>query len=275
MLSTEAGAEVTPGDVLLRYDGERESLQRLQVFEFDDQFRLSRRLFAKTARYEDGAWIASDTWVRVFTAAGDDYRVFPGPVLVPDDQIVVERGREDVQVTVIMDGHEKSFEMPRSGPSIVDAAAEQGIELPFSCKGGVCATCRTHLRSGQVDMAVNYGLEPWEVEQGFVLACQTPVEDNLVVEIPEETWAKEKMVAAKDASRFRDALGVVPPLGLPDAFLESVDDPLGDLVSRYARTHVPFKADDVAARFGMGVAPVRAALEKLAGPTSFVIDGRK
>jgi ring-1,2-phenylacetyl-CoA epoxidase subunit PaaE len=88
-----------------------------------------------------------------------------------------------VSVTVIMDGHEKSFDMPRSGTSIVDAAAEQGIELPFSCKGGVCATCRTHLRKGEVDMAVNYGLEPWEVEQGFVLACQsTPQSDELVLD---------------------------------------------------------------------------------------------
>jgi ring-1,2-phenylacetyl-CoA epoxidase subunit PaaE len=90
---------------------------------------------------------------------------------------------EHVSVTVIMDGHEKAFEMPRSGVSIVDAAAEQGIELPFSCKGGVCATCRTHLRKGKVDMAVNYGLEPWEVEQGFVLACQaTPQSGELVLD---------------------------------------------------------------------------------------------
>ena len=90
---------------------------------------------------------------------------------------------EHASVTVIMDGHEKSFAMPRSGTNIVDAAAEQGVELPFSCKGGVCATCRTHLRKGQVDMAVNYGLEPWEVEQGFVLACQsTPQSDELVLD---------------------------------------------------------------------------------------------
>ena len=90
---------------------------------------------------------------------------------------------EHVSVTVIMDGHEKSFDMPRSGMNIVDAAAEQGVELPYSCKGGVCATCRTHLRKGKVDMAVNYGLEPWEVEQGFVLACQsTPQSDALVLD---------------------------------------------------------------------------------------------
>ena len=72
-----------------------------------------------------------------------------------------------------------------------------------------------------------------------------------------------RYAAAEDASRFRDSLGVVPPPGLPDAFLQSVEDPLGDLVSRYARTHPPFKADDIAARFGLGVAPVRSALEKL------------
>ena len=88
-----------------------------------------------------------------------------------------------VAVTVIMDGHKKSFEMPKTGVNIVDAAAGQGIELPYSCKGGVCATCRTHLREGEVEMAVNYGLEPWEVEQGFVLACQcTPVSEALLLD---------------------------------------------------------------------------------------------
>ena len=95
----------------------------------------------------------------------------------------VEDTGEAVQVTVIMDGHKKSFEMPRAGSNFVDAAAEQGIELPYSCKGGVCATCRTHVRSGDVRMAVNYGLEPWEVEKGFVLACQsTPESDEVLLD---------------------------------------------------------------------------------------------
>ena len=87
------------------------------------------------------------------------------------------------RVTVIMDGHKKSFEMPRGGTRIVDAAAEQGLDLPYSCKGGVCATCRCHLREGEVEMAVNYGLEPWEVEKGFVLACQsTPITAELLLD---------------------------------------------------------------------------------------------
>ena len=90
------------------------------------------------------------------------------------------------KVTVIMDGHRKSFEMPRAGINIVDAAAEQGVDLPYSCKGGVCATCRTHVQAGEVVMAINYGLEPWEVEKGFVLACQcTPLSDEILLNYDE------------------------------------------------------------------------------------------
>lgn len=87
------------------------------------------------------------------------------------------------QITVIMDGHKKSFSMPRSGINIVDAAAGHGVELPYSCKGGVCATCRTHVAQGEVEMATNYGLEPWEVDKGFVLACQcTPVSEAVLLD---------------------------------------------------------------------------------------------
>ncbi len=64
----------------LRYDSERETLQRLQVFEFGTDFKLTRRLFANSARYEEGSWIASGTWVRNFGEASDDYQVFPDPV---------------------------------------------------------------------------------------------------------------------------------------------------------------------------------------------------
>lgn len=86
-------------------------------------------------------------------------------------------------VTVIMDGHKKSFDMQLDDANIVDAAAGHGIELPYSCKGGVCATCRCHLRDGEVTMSANYGLEPWEVEKGFVLACQSrPVSKTLLLD---------------------------------------------------------------------------------------------
>ncbi|WP_104178443.1 ATP-dependent helicase [Cryobacterium sp. Y50] len=75
----------------------------------------------------------------------------------------------------------------------------------------------------------------------------------------EDRWA-----AIEDASRLRDALGVPLPIGVPAAFTESVPDPLGDLVSRYARSHGPFTTDAVADRFGLGTAVVQIALGRLA-----------
>ncbi|TFD66242.1 ATP-dependent helicase [Cryobacterium sp. Hb1] len=75
----------------------------------------------------------------------------------------------------------------------------------------------------------------------------------------EERWA-----AVEDASRLRDALGVPLPIGVSAAFTESVADPLGDLVSRYARSHGPFTTGAVADRFGLGTAVVQIALKRLA-----------
>jgi ATP-dependent helicase Lhr and Lhr-like helicase len=74
---------------------------------------------------------------------------------------------------------------------------------------------------------------------------------------------EERWVAAEDAARFRDALGTALPPGLPAAFLEPVDDPVRDLVSRFARTHGPFTEGEPAARLGLGVAVVREALVRL------------
>ncbi len=81
----------------------------------------------------------------------------------------------------------------------------------------------------------------------------------------EVTYAQQAwIVAVEDAARLRDALGVPVPYGTPDAFLDPVPDPLGDLLSRYARTHAPFVPGDVAARFGLGAAVVADALRRLA-----------
>jgi ATP-dependent Lhr-like helicase len=70
--------------------------------------------------------------------------------------------------------------------------------------------------------------------------------------------------AIEDAGRLRDALGVAVPVGVPEAFTEPLPDPLGDLVARYARTHGPFPASAIAARYGLGVAVVTIALRRLA-----------
>jgi ring-1,2-phenylacetyl-CoA epoxidase subunit PaaE len=77
------------------------------------------------------------------------------------------------QVTVLMDGRQRSFTMRINEDTVLDAAARAGLDLPFSCRAGVCSTCRTKVISGEVEMAQNYALEDWELEQGYVLACQS------------------------------------------------------------------------------------------------------
>ena len=79
----------------------------------------------------------------------------------------------ETQVSYVMDGRRRTFAMRTNDESILEAADRAGIELPFSCKAGVCATCRTRLVRGQVEMAENYALEDWELQQGFILACQS------------------------------------------------------------------------------------------------------
>ncbi|MEV4416214.1 ATP-dependent helicase [Catellatospora sp. NPDC049609] len=75
---------------------------------------------------------------------------------------------------------------------------------------------------------------------------------------------QERWIVAEDAGRYRDALGVALPPGLPAAYAAPVADPLPDLIGRYARTNGPFRAEDCAARFGLGVAVVEHTLRRLA-----------
>jgi ring-1,2-phenylacetyl-CoA epoxidase subunit PaaE len=81
----------------------------------------------------------------------------------------------EAEVTILMDGRRRAFSMKMDDETVLDAAARAGIELPFSCRAGVCSTCRTKVVRGEVEMAQNYALEDWELEQGYVLACQSRV----------------------------------------------------------------------------------------------------
>jgi ring-1,2-phenylacetyl-CoA epoxidase subunit PaaE len=75
-------------------------------------------------------------------------------------------------ISVVMDGRRRTFPMAQTDASVLDAAERAGLELPFSCRSGICATCRARITEGAAVMAHNIALEPWETEAGFVLCCQ-------------------------------------------------------------------------------------------------------
>ncbi|MDI9320262.1 MAG: phenylacetate-CoA oxygenase/reductase subunit PaaK [Phycisphaerales bacterium] len=86
------------------------------------------------------------------------------------------------EVSIILDGTTTVISLGYKGESILDAALSNGADLPFACKGGVCATCRCKVESGTVEMDVNYSLEKDEIERGFILACQAhPRSEQVVV----------------------------------------------------------------------------------------------
>jgi ring-1,2-phenylacetyl-CoA epoxidase subunit PaaE len=80
--------------------------------------------------------------------------------------------RSEEKVNIILDGRELIIEVSKQDDSILDAALRAGADLPYACKGGVCATCKCKVLEGQVEMAINYSLEQDEVEKGYVLSCQ-------------------------------------------------------------------------------------------------------
>ena len=86
-------------------------------------------------------------------------------------------------VTIHLDGRSFDFDLPFNNLSILDAALQQGADLPYACKSGVCTTCKAKLLEGKVDMDINYGLEPEEVAEGFILTCQShPRTEKVVVD---------------------------------------------------------------------------------------------
>ena len=92
------------------------------------------------------------------------------------------------EVTVVMDGTTRHFSAVKGSEALLDAGLQAGLDMRFSCKGGVCSTCRAKVTAGEVEMDVNYALEDYEVRRGFVLTCQSYcITDKVTINFDEET----------------------------------------------------------------------------------------
>jgi ring-1,2-phenylacetyl-CoA epoxidase subunit PaaE len=97
-------------------------------------------------------------------AAANDTAAASGAAPVPQELLAT--------ISVVMDGRRRSFPMTRSDASVLAAGERAGLVLPFSCRSGICATCRARITGGAAVMTHNIALEPWETAAGFVLCCQ-------------------------------------------------------------------------------------------------------
>ena len=96
-------------------------------------------------------------------------------------------GQAECEVTLVIDGSQRHFTMAKDRESVLDAGLRQGIDIRYSCKGGVCSTCRCKVVEGKVEMDANYALEDYEIARGFVLTCQSfPVTDRIVLDFDQD-----------------------------------------------------------------------------------------
>jgi ring-1,2-phenylacetyl-CoA epoxidase subunit PaaE len=96
---------------------------------------------------------------------------------------LAQQNVEGVEVTIVDGGKEFHFTMTKDYDNILDAALGAGADLPFACKGGVCSTCKCKIIEGTVEMKVNYALEEDELEQDYVLSCQSvPTSETVTVD---------------------------------------------------------------------------------------------
>ena len=144
-----------------------------------DEFFLcgpEEMIFSVKNVLEEKGVVAQKIHFELFTTAGQQNKK------IQQLETETDKGPKS-KITVKLDGISFDFELSQKGEAILDAALKQGADLPYACKGGVCCTCRAKLVEGQVDMEVNYGLEPDEIEQGFILTCQShPKSEHVVVD---------------------------------------------------------------------------------------------
>ncbi len=123
----------------------------------------------------------------VLTENGVDKTIIHSEQFLSEGQVMSEKKKTatlDSGVMVTIDGVTSRYEIKQGeDKTLLDAALDSKIKMPYSCKAGVCATCRCKLAEGEVEMLNNYSLEDWELEKGYILSCQSlPKTKKIVID---------------------------------------------------------------------------------------------
>jgi ring-1,2-phenylacetyl-CoA epoxidase subunit PaaE len=159
--------------------------QLINLTSFDEYFICGpESMISEVSRGLRGAGVSEENiHYELFAASAEDARA----VVEKHHARAKAYGGKVSDVTVVMDGRAIQMEVTADGENILDAGINQGMDLPYSCKGGVCSTCKAKLIEGEVDMDITHGLEDGEIEQGFILTCQAhPISDKVVVDFDQK-----------------------------------------------------------------------------------------
>lgn len=176
----DQGADMLNGRLDNRKGGEL-NRRLIAIRDYDEYFICGpESMISEVSRGLRGDGVGEERiHYELFAASAEDARA----VVEKHHARAREYGDKVSDVTVVMDGRASSFELSTNGENVLDAGINNGIDLPHSCKGGVCSTCKARLVEGEVDMDIAHGLEEGEVEKGFILTCQAhPISDRVVVD---------------------------------------------------------------------------------------------
>jgi ring-1,2-phenylacetyl-CoA epoxidase subunit PaaE len=114
------------------------------------------------------------------------YELFTSPVLMKKEETVESNFKGTSAVKVILDSEVAEFSLANEGKTILEALEKAGLDAPFSCRGGVCCSCKAKVLKGSASMKMNYSLTDEEVKDGYILTCQShPTSEELIVSFDE------------------------------------------------------------------------------------------
>lgn len=180
----DQGSDILNGRLNNRKGGELNK-QLINLKSYDEYFICGpESMISEVSRGLRGVGVSEDhIHYELFAASAEDARA----VVEKHHARAKEYGDQVSEVTIIMDGRGSRLDLSTNGENLLDAGINHGIDLPYSCKGGVCSTCKAKLVEGQVDMDITHGLEDGELENGFILTCQAhPISDKVVVDFDQK-----------------------------------------------------------------------------------------